>query len=632
MESDIAAPTAPAIANEIKRQLRDAKKAERAAANEIKRQLVAGKEAAIAAMEAELLASGGELPEKPTERAVTNELKRQLQAQKKAESTATAELSGELPVLMSSGNEAIGVLSRAKVAADPGGKALVNVSNRHLDEMIADAWKAEIDRLIEEASLYVREGDLVRLVRRRHGGLAIACVSQHAMLNRLVEVARWVKLTPKTQSLVGQVPEIEWVEKPASPPDKIPGMMLAAPHPRLPELDAVVTTPVFGANGDLIARPGYHRDDRLWFDRAGLAIEGVPLIPTRADLEAAKALIDEMLVDFMFQSPSGRTHAVGLLVLPFVRRMIKGPTPLHLIDASAPGAGKSLLASVTSLVALGRQVEAATIGRDEDETRKKITTALMRGSPIVLLDNIREGIDSASLAAVLTAEVWSDRVLGGNTDCSAPNLATWIATANNPKVTTEIARRVSPIRLAVDSEKPHERTGFRHPRLLEWVASRRADIVRAVLILVRHWQAEGAKPGLGTMGSFEAWVSVIGGILANAGYPDFLMGARELFDHADVEGAEWREFVAAWHAAHADKPLSADPLLHTALAGQLLGSVVRGDATERSQKSSIGKALGKMRGRVFDLAGEKTTTVRIDIGNDKHTKAKSYRLVTLAGE
>ena len=64
----------------------------RAIANEVQRQLLTAKKAAIAAMEAELLASGGELPEWPTARAVTNEIKRQLRAQKKAASAATEAL------------------------------------------------------------------------------------------------------------------------------------------------------------------------------------------------------------------------------------------------------------------------------------------------------------------------------------------------------------------------------------------------------------------------------------------------------------------------------------------------------------------------------------------------------------
>jgi len=589
----------------------------------------------------------------PTPRAVKNEIKRRQLAEKKAAAEALKEqlhdahkhvdptsktnehTHGPADDQRPDGSATAGPDRERRDQRDerrdvPRQKAQVNVTNRHLDEMIADAWQAELDRPIEESSLFVRDGELVRLMPRRHG-VQITPVSQNAQLNRLVDIARWVKLTPKPGEMVtGQAIEVEWVEKPAKPPDKVPGMMLAAPHPKLPQLDAVVSTPVFGASGDLIMRPGYYAADGLWYARGGLVVPDVPLAPSRADLARAKALIDEMIVDFIFATESDKTHVVALLVLPFVRRLIKGPTPLHLIDAPGPAAGKSLLAGAVSIVGLGRQVEATTLGKDEEETRKKITTLLMKGSQVVLFDNLREGIDSATLAAVLTSDVWSDRLLGTMSDVSVPNRAAWVATANNPKVTTEIARRCARIRLMVNVEKPQDRTGFRHPRLLEWVASSRPDLVWSVLILVRWWQAEGSPLGKGTFGSYESWAGVVGGILECAGYPGFLESSKGLFDLADTEGAEWRAFVAAWHAHLGNGVVLAEDLRALATRHNLLGAVVRADLIDQSQRAKLGAALVKMRDRVFDIGEDSKTTVKLEVSKDKKTKANVYRLLVVA--
>ncbi len=358
-------------------------------------------------------------------------------------------------------------------------KRIISVNNRHLDELIDEAWAAELSNPVGAESLFVRDGRLVRLGRGRMG-VRIVEVSQAALLNRLVAIASWTRTRPKED---GEGFEV----KASKPPRDILGMMLEAPHRDLPELEAVVSAPVFGASGMLVARPGYHREDRLWYAADGLRVE-VPARPTPKDVAAARRLLDdELFVDFPFATPSDRTHAVGALLLPFVRRMVAGPTPLHLIEAATPGTGKSLLADAIGMVVTGANLKATVFESDEAEVRKKITTLLEGGDPIIYADNIRAGIDSAAWASALTASVWSDRRLGGNTTITAPNNATWIATANNPRVTTEIARRVARIRLVADTTDPEARTGFRHPHLLTWAREHRAELVRAVLVLVRAW-------------------------------------------------------------------------------------------------------------------------------------------------
>jgi hypothetical protein len=54
---------------------------------------------------------------------------------------------------------------------------------------------------------------------------------------------------------------------------------------------------------------------------------------------------------------------------------------------------------------------------------------------------VSQALDSEGLAAVLTAEVWADRLLGQTRVVEVPNRALWLATANNPVVSRENARR-----------------------------------------------------------------------------------------------------------------------------------------------------------------------------------------------
>jgi len=48
-------------------------------------------------------------------------------------------------------------------------------------------------------------------------------------------------------------------------------------------------------------------------------------------------LFNELLGDFPFVDEASRAHTLALMLEPFVRPLIKGPTPLYLIDAPTRG-------------------------------------------------------------------------------------------------------------------------------------------------------------------------------------------------------------------------------------------------------------------------------------------------------
>src|SRR5207247_1460906 len=97
-------------------------------------------------------------------------------------------------------------------------------------------------------------------------------------------------------------------------------------------------------------------------------------------------LADELLVDFPFETQADRAMAIGAFLLPFVRRMIEGCTPLHLFEASTPGSGKTLIAKLIAIVVTGLTAEIGVLPREEPETRKKITAVLASSPQIVVFD------------------------------------------------------------------------------------------------------------------------------------------------------------------------------------------------------------------------------------------------------
>lgn len=496
-------------------------------------------------------------------------------------------------------------------------KVLPNIiiNNRQIRAVIKDAWKAVHVANEPEPNLFNRLGCTVRLVDRKES-LQIEMLGPTEMFGHLARSANWLKET-KDDIL------------PTKPDTQVASDMVVNPDDRLPPLEFVITTPTYGPNGSLISEPGYHISESLYLD--GKRMLEVPVIAEKPNRSKVKAAVDlllkELLIDFPFVSPADKAHAVGALILYFVRRLIPGSTPIHGIEAPTPGSGKSLLVKLLTIIATGRSPDFHTMPNNDEEMRKKITSELMKGPQTFLFDNAPTTmtIDSPSLAAALTADPWSDRVLGASRTVSVPNKAVWVLTCNNPKLSTEMARRYVRVRLDSKQDKPWERDTkkFHHPDIISWTQENRAALVHAVLTCVQAWIAEGRpEPSVTPLGGFEAWSNVIGGILEVIGLEGFLGNRNDLYESADVEGQAWREFISVWWEQHQSAAKPPGELNQLCEKFDLMTSL-RGSGSPKAQQTSLGKALFNAKDRVFGK-------FRMTLAADKGSHGKRYQLVPLA--
>lgn len=465
-------------------------------------------------------------------------------------------------------------------------------------------------------------------LRADNGDLAVLAAQTRALLSecneppwlfRMGAMLAWVARDDDGRAMAVHLTEdrlklalahlIDWCKRnragdlvPAHPPAQLVKLLLATPNPDLPVLTGIVAAPVFGRAGELVTERGYHPATRLLHEPpAGFELPPVPERPGAANIAAARSLLlDDLLGDFPFTSEAERAHALALLLLPFVRPLIEGPTPLHLIEKPTPGTGATLLVDAIALIATGHSASIMTEGRDEEEWRKRLT-AKLRSSPLmIVIDNLRRPLDAAPLAAALTAPYWEDRILGRSDIVRIPVRCAWVATGNNPQLSNEIARRTLRIRLDAHMDRPWQRDGFRHPNLLAWVHANRGPLVAACLTLGRAW-VEAGRPRYQrtTLGSFESWSETMGGILDVAGVPGFLTNADELYEASDAEGIMWRSFVAAWWDRFGTAEVGTSDLFP--IAGKCEPPLPLGNGSDRSQRTRLGKALGRMRDRVFAI-------------------------------
>lgn len=256
-----------------------------------------------------------------------------------------------------------------------------------------------------------------------------------------------------------------------------------------------------------------------------------------------------------------------------------------------------MLVDMLAFPAIGRSMAIMTEGRDEDEWRKRIT-AKLRGAPTHLnIDNLRRRLDSAAVSAAITGTIWEDRILGVSEMGLIPVRCAWVATGNNPSTSTEIARRTVRIRLDAKQDRPWLREGFRHPNLRGWAAHNRGLLTWAALTLIRAWIVKERPKGTATLGMFERWAEVMGGILDLAGIPGFLTNLEAFYEDSDTEGSAWRAFMVVWW----EKRESSEVLVKDLYPIAVEAGLPMGDGSEQSQKVTLGKMLTEKRDRVYDL-------------------------------
>lgn len=426
--------------------------------------------------------------------------------------------------------------------------------------------------------------------RDDEGRLVLRPVTVERMLWVLARCVEWIRVSDK-----------QMVK--ARPPREVASQMLATPELPLPVLTRIVQAPVFASDGTLQIEPGYHAKSRTYFDAAdGFEVPAIPERPSRDLVTSALSfIVDEWLVDFPFRTAADLAHAIGLFLLPFVREMITGATPLHLVDKPTPGTGAGLLIDVLLRPSIGGAVGSMPETKDEDELRKQITSALLQSPTAILFDNLTGTLRSAVLNTALTEPIWTARILGGNEMARLPIRVVWVASANNLTLNTDSVRRAVQIRLDARSSQPWLRTGFRHPDLRSWTDEHRSELVAAALVLVRAWIAAGSPAGkVPALGSYGEWSRVLGGILQVSGIGGFLSNLDEFYATAtaDDEGTLW--LLEAWRSRHGEKDVTASDLWPLVDRDECPIDLIGRD--ERAKRVYFGRQIvSKVRDRHFTM-------------------------------
>ena len=288
-------------------------------------------------------------------------------------------------------------------------------------------------------------------------------------------------------------------------------------------------------------------------------------------------------------------------------------TPGVGFDAPAAGSGKTLLARCIGILATGCEPSILPPADTDEETRKRLFAVLREGQRVVLWDNVREPLGSASLDAFLTAPTFADRVLGSSETVTLPNRALFIATGNNLRMTSDTCRRVLTARIDAQSETPYARDFSFDPA--QMVQADRLAYVVAALTIVRAYIAAGRpKMASGRTASFEQWDDLVRqpicwlaqqvAMTQDASLPELadpMEAAKRAFEQ-DPETTKLRAMLEAWHATAGDQQTTVGEMIRRGDTDAQVAMAMDDIAGQSGKINSrmLGRWIERMQGRIVD--------------------------------
>jgi hypothetical protein len=333
---------------------------------------------------------------------------------------------------------------------------------------------------------------------------------------------------------------------------------------RLPNLVALISCPTIKPNGDLMAEPGFDPASGILFDSGRTDFPLVPDEPTRAMADAALARLSRLTETFDFVGDDDRAVALSL-ILTAIARPGMDTAPLHAFDAPVAGAGKSKLVDIASILATGHEASVMAQGEDREEGEKRLSALLLRGDPLIAIDNCERPLEGVVLNQSLTQTSVELRILGFSKSVTTRCASTIAATGNNLIVKGDLTRRSLVGRLDPRVARPELRQYGYDP--IADAKANRGHLVMAALTILRAYRVAGRPDPPLQIGSFEQWSDNVRGALLWLGEGDPVRTMDRLRKRDPVR-ASLTAILLAWRSAFGSEPTTVRKAIEAAEGGK----------------------------------------------------------------
>jgi hypothetical protein len=442
----------------------------------------------------------------------------------------------------------------------------------------------------------------------------------YAMLADAVACFRYTEATDKRPAVF----EPAWPDPPS-----IGAVMSKAEEFAL--LRRVVRVPFLRPDGTVCATPGYDRETATVLVPSGLGELTVPSVPSKErTVMAAKFLMEDWLGDFPFESEADRANALAMMLTPFMRGSVP-LSPLAVVNGLEAGVGKNLLADCAAILATGEAAKPLPYVNQDEEMRKQITSAFVSGAELFVFDEAHV-VEGTQFARAVTSLTYTDRILGVSRMANFPNAVSWMSLGNQVQVNGDMSRRVYWVNLtpAGTTLADREEYAYRHADLKAWTLENRTELVSAALTVLSGWVAAG-RPRYSrgaSMGSFEPWDRFLSGVLAYAGFPEFLTDSRKRRSESDFSAAYWEAHMAWLFAEFGAEEFTTRQVQEKALRNPAGYEAPPGmeDVSGKDFTRKLGQGYSKHRNRTYNglrlvkagMGHRSTLKWQIDPGREGH--------------
>lgn len=398
--------------------------------------------------------------------------------------------------------------------------------------------------------------------------------------------------------------------------------LLAAPQfkRRLPEIIRILDLPLpirLDDGNIAYPQPGYDPRFRIYTDPTAPAIK-----PMSAD--EATHWIREAHEGFGWRDKQSLVHQLARFITPYCRGLMGWDArfPLWHYSANRPRAGKDYLAAVTHMVYEGHSCEDSALERESEETRKRITAALMSGRRMIHFANCQGHIQDACFIGAITSKMFAARNLGSTeakADLKLPNEIEFSISANiGLTFRPDVEPRTRRISLMFAEENANGRV-FPKADLHGWLLRYRSEMLSAVAALVKRWMDSGCPRGTTPFSSFPEWAAIVGGIMQVNGLGDPCLPHDDDGGlPADRQTEAMRALFVACHDKHPDRWITKGEIYDVIIAHEdheAFGWF--GDLAEKGVKTKISLQLRQFKDRELN-----SIVLQID---DSAAKSQQHR-------
>jgi hypothetical protein len=279
--------------------------------------------------------------------------------------------------------------------------------------------------------------------------------------------------------------------------------------------EVLVKLPVIREDGNLeLLEEGFDRETGVY------TVPGAFDYDLTWDVAQAKEWFEKWFGAMPYEDDRSKAVMVAGLLLLYVQELPGGDSlrPGFLWEANRPGSGKSLCAKGCCSIVLGL----APVGKNKkrEEMDKEIESHLRSKSPVIFLDNLYGALKNATLDQLITSKYQTFREMGGQKIVTMENNAPVLITGNDLEKNDDAWRRYLQCRLFEPGD-PADRVveNLLDDDVMQGESWRR-DALSSLWAFVRTWDEKGRPKGETTLGSFEAFSRLMGGIVTACGYSD----------------------------------------------------------------------------------------------------------------